>query len=139
MVRFVGFTGQFGPNYVSGPFSEFGSKFWTTEPIWTVTVIWSGPLIHAQDVKRVGPAPEKLALILTNVKKKRTNAHIRVDSAKISTAITNVNVMKVGLVMELNVMMLMNVQSTLTIVQLELLVEILTEVSHVAVAQMVFS
>ena len=76
---------------------------------------------------------------MTNVKKKLTNVHILVDSAKISTAITNVNVMKVGLVMELNVMMLMNVQPTLTIVQLELLVEILMEVLHVAAAQMVFS
>ena len=82
---------------------------------------------------------EKLAPILTNVKKKRTNVHILVDSAKILTAITNVNAMKVGLVMELNVMMLMNVLPTLTIVQLELLVGILMVVSHAAAAQMVFS
>ena len=76
---------------------------------------------------------------MMNVKKKLTNVHILVDSAKILTAITNVNVMMVGLVMELNVMMLMNVLPTLTIVQLELLVEILMVVSHVAVVQMVFS
>ena len=99
----------------------------------------SGPVIHAQDVKRVGLALEKLAPILTNVKKKLTNAHILVDSAKIPIVITSVNVMKVGLVMELNVMMLMNVQPTLTIVQLELLVEIPMVVSHVAAAQMVFN
>ena len=105
----------------------------------TGTIIWSGPLIHAQDVKTVGLALEKLAPILTNAKKKLTNAHIQVDSAKIPTAITCANVMKVGLVMELNVTMLMNVRPTLTIVQLELLVEILMAVLDVAVAQMVFS
>ena len=73
------------------------------------------------------------------MKKKRTNAHILVDSAKIPIVITSVNVMKVGLVMELNVMILMNVLPMLTIVQLELLVGILMVVSHAAAAQMVFN
>ena len=110
--------------------------FWTE---WTDRVIWPSSLIHVQDVKRAGLAPEKLALILMNVKRKPTNVHIPVDSAKIPRATTLVNVMLVGLVMELNVMTLMNVLLTCTIVKLGLLVEILMVVLHVVIAQMVFS
>ena len=102
-------------------------------------MIWPSSLIHVQDVKRAGLALEKLAPTLMNVKKKLTNAHIPVDSAKIPRATTLVNVMLVGLVMELNVMTLMNVLLTCTIVKLGLLVEILMVVLHVVIAQMVFS
>ena len=87
----------------------------------------------------VGLALEKHAQILTSVKKKLTNAHIPVDSARIPIAITSVNVMLVGPVMELIVKILMNVLLTHTIVKVELLVEILMVASHVAVARMVSS
>lgn len=107
--------------------------------IWTSTLIWSGLLIYAQDAKTVGLALEKHAQILTSVKKKLTNAPIPVDSAKIPIAITSVNVMLVGPVMELIVKILMNVLLTHTIVKVELLVEILMVVSHVAVVRMVSS
>ena len=73
------------------------------------------------------------------MKKKLTNAHIPVDSARIPIAITSVNVMLVGPVMESIAKILMNVLLTHTIVKMELLVEILMVVSHVAVARMVSS
>ena len=64
-------------------------------------------------------------LILTNVKKKHTSALILGESVLILMAVTLVNVMRVGMVMESNVTILTNVLPRVTIVTLESLVEIL--------------
>ena len=73
----------------------------------------------------VGLATVIRVLILTNVKKKHTSALILGESVLILMAVTLVNVMRVGMVMESNVTILTNVLPRVTIVTLESLVEIL--------------